>query len=154
MTIMQAITQTQSVKPNQYDDEMMVNWLSELDGMIYHEYIVWHEEPKQELETEPEGEPEETEVEETPEPEQKPEEEPEKHGFTPYDPEKDMDTVLIVPEPYSGVYIKYLCAQVDYYNGESSRYANSMIMFNMALSAFADWYNRTHMPKQDNYVQF
>ena len=46
MTIMQAITQTQSVKPNQYDDEMMVNWLSELDGMIYHEYIVWHEEDR------------------------------------------------------------------------------------------------------------
>ena len=72
------------------------------------------------------------------------------HG--PYDPEQDMDTVLMVPEPYSDVYVKYLAAQIDYHNAEFARYNNSMVMYNMALTAFADWYNRTHMPLQNNYI--
>lgn len=72
----------------------------------------------------------------------------------PYDPELDMDTVLLVPEPYSNLYVKYLAAQVDYFNGELARYDNSMTLFNAALSAFADWYNRNNMPRQDNYIIF
>lgn len=70
----------------------------------------------------------------------------------PYDPEQDMDTTLLIPEPYSSVYLRYLEAQVDYYSGEYVRYANSMTMYNVALSEYTDWYNRSHMPKQDNFV--
>jgi len=171
MTIIQAITQARSVKPNDYDDEILVAWLSELDGMIYHEYIVWHEQPIIDPQPEPAPLPDT----ETPNngstaeeglsaddteagtagddaagDEQQSQEIP--HG--PYDPEKDMDTVLLVPEPYSSLYVKYIAAQVDYYNGEIGRYNNSMVMFNMALASFADFYNRTNMPRQDNYIQF
>ena len=64
-----------------------------------------------------------------------------------------MDTVLMVPDPYSSLYIKYLTAQIDFYNNEIARYNNSMAMFHVALSAFVDAYNRTHMPKQDNYIR-
>lgn len=71
----------------------------------------------------------------------------------PYDPEQDMDTALLIPEPYSSVYLRYLEAQVDYYSGEYVRYANSMTMYNVALSEYVDWYNRSHMPKQDNYIR-
>lgn len=70
-----------------------------------------------------------------------------------YDPVEDLDTELVIPEPYSVVYLRYLEAQVDYYNGEFVRYANSMTMYNTALSEYADWYNRTHMPRQDNYIR-
>lgn len=124
MTILQAITQTQAVKPHQYDEETVVRWLSDLDGKIYHEYVKGYEVP--------EG------VEIT-------------HG--PYDPEEDMDTVLLVPDPYSNIYVQYLCAQVDYYNGEMDRYNNGMVMYNIALSEFVDYYNRTHMPLQKNYIK-
>ena len=52
----------------------------------------------------------------------------------PYDPVEDLDTELVIPEPYSVVYLRYLEAQMDYYNGEFVRYANSMTMYNTALS--------------------
>lgn len=65
----------------------------------------------------------------------------------PYDPATDKDTVLLIPEPYSTVYLRYLEAQMDYYQGEYARYVNSMTMFNTALSEYVDYYNRTHMPK-------
>lgn len=122
MTILEAITQIQAVKENQYDDETIVRWLSDVDGIIWNEVIKWHE-GSEDIE----------------------------HG--PYDPAEDMDTVLMVPEPYSDVYIKYLAAQVDYYNAELARYNNSMIMYNVALSSFADWYNRNNAPKQDSIIR-
>lgn len=122
MKVIEAITQLQAVKENQYDDETIIRWLSDLDGIIYEEIIKWHEETDEIT-----------------------------HG--PYDPDTDMDTVLMVPDPYSDVYIKYLSAQVDYYNAELARYNNSMVMYNMALSSFADWYNRNHSPKHDKIIR-
>lgn len=69
-------------------------------------------------------------------------------GFAAYDPDGDLDAALLVPEPYTEIYGAYLCAQIDYHNGELARYNNSMVTYNMALSAFADWYNRTHRAAQ------
>lgn len=57
-------------------------------------------------------------------------------------------TELILPDEHADIYIYYLQAQVDYFNGETARYNNSMNMFNTALAAFMDEYNRTHMPLQ------
>lgn len=73
------------------------------------------------------------------------------HG--PYDPETDGETELMVPDPYSDIYVKYLIAQIDFYNSEISRYNQSMIMYNSALSAYSDWLNRNHVPKQDYFVR-
>lgn len=66
------------------------------------------------------------------------------HG--PYDPDADLDTALMVPDPYSDVYILWLIAQIDCYNGDLYRYQNSMIAYNSALSAYADWFNRENTP--------
>jgi len=161
MTVIQAITQAKSVKPSLYDDAIMVAWLSELDATIYHEYLTGYEQPAEEQEPAPEPV-----IPETPAPdtgdvdagadtatEDSEAPKDEKPFPWPYDPEKDMDTVLLVPEPYSGLYVKYIAAQVDYYNGEIGRYNNSMVMFNMALAQFIDYYNRTNMHRQDNYVR-
>ena len=122
MTISEAITQLQAVKENQYDDETLVRWISDLEGTLYEDIVKNHE-----------GN------EDIP------------HGR--YSVDTDMDTVLMVPEPYSDIYIKYLMAQVDYHNAEMQRYTNSMIMYNVALDAFAGWYNRNNMPLQPNYLR-
>lgn len=74
--------------------------------------------------------------------------------FKGYDAETALDTVLLVPDPYSDVYIKWLEAQIDYVNGETNRYMNSMIMYNAAYSAFERFYNRTHMPKGRKFKFF
>lgn len=60
----------------------------------------------------------------------------------------DEQTLLIVPTPYSSLYADYLMAQIYQHNGENEPYTNAEIRFNSSLSAYADWYNRTHMPKQ------
>ena len=74
--------------------------------------------------------------------------------FNGYDAETALDTVLLVPAPYDDVYIKWLEAQIDYVNGETKRYTNSMIMYNTALSAFARYYNRNYMPKGHQFKFF
>lgn len=59
----------------------------------------------------------------------------------------DIDIELIVPRPYDEVYRYWLEAQLDYANGEYTKYNNSMAMFNNAYSAFERHYHKTHMPK-------
>lgn len=122
MTISEAITQLQAVKENQYDDETLVRWISDLEGILYEDVVKNHE-GSEDIQ----------------------------HGR--YSVDTDMDTVLMVPEPYSDIYIKYLMAQVDYHNAEMQRYTNSMIMYNVALDAFAGWYNRNNTPLQPNYLR-
>lgn len=65
----------------------------------------------------------------------------------------DLTQILLVPAPYHDLYVKYLCAQVDFANAEFNRYNNSMTLYNALLSSFADWYNRTHVPAQPNYIR-
>lgn len=44
MTIKEAITQTDFVKPNQYGDQEKTRWLSQIDGMIWNEVVSHYEE--------------------------------------------------------------------------------------------------------------
>jgi hypothetical protein len=72
--------------------------------------------------------------------------------FNGYDADTDTDTELIVPEPYSDIYLHYLFAQIDFNNAEYTRYNNSISMFNSKYNDFAAHYNRTHMPLQNNSI--
>lgn len=42
MTIQEAIATVDKLKPNQYDAQTKINWLSKLDGMIFKEVIMTH----------------------------------------------------------------------------------------------------------------
>lgn len=74
--------------------------------------------------------------------------------FTGYTTDTNTSTKLLVQEPYSNLYIPYLISKVDYYNAEISRYNNSSAVYNLAYQDFANWYNRTHMPKQKGVIKF
>lgn len=65
--------------------------------------------------------------------------------YKPYT-ELDMEKELMIGIPYDDIYIRWIEAQIDYYNGEISRYNNSMLMFQAALDNYKRFYNRTHMP--------
>jgi hypothetical protein len=67
--------------------------------------------------------------------------------FTGYDNTTDDMTDLLVPEPYDEIYLRWLEAQIDYYNGEYGKYNNAIDMFNTAYEGYQNYYNRTHMPK-------
>lgn len=77
-----------------------------------------------------------------------------KIAFNGYDEKTNRDTVLLVPEPYSELYLLYLAAQIDFYNAEYTRYNNSMVMFNTMYDDFAVYYNRTHMPIQRAKIRY
>ena len=67
-------------------------------------------------------------------------------GFEPYADAVPPDTPLLIPAPFDETYLRYLEAQIDYANGEFDRFNNSNAMYAAAYSAFANYYNRTHIP--------
>lgn len=67
--------------------------------------------------------------------------------YTGYGEGTPLQTVLIVPEPWSDLYIKWLETKINYAEAEYDGYNNALAAFNAAWEAFAKWYNRTHMPK-------
>jgi hypothetical protein len=74
--------------------------------------------------------------------------------FEGYGPETPMDTILLVPEPYSDLYVRWLESQIHYYNGEYGKYNQALSMYNSALGAYVNYYNRTHMPKGQHFSFF
>lgn len=74
--------------------------------------------------------------------------------FNGYDDSTPLTTSLIAKAPYDDVYTHYICAQIDYTNGEFKKYENSMGMFNAAYSTFERAYNREHMPKGKHFKYF
>lgn len=117
MTISEAISRTDAVKPNAYDEPRKILWLSELDGMIKSEIIDTHEGG----------------------------EDVSFAGYD-IDDTDTTTTELLVPAPYDVLYLRYLEMKIDYSNGEYGKYNNSMVMYNAAYSAFENYYNRKHMP--------
>ena len=63
--------------------------------------------------------------------------------FSGYDTDTALDTVMLVPFPYDDIYIKWLEAQIDYVNGDTAKYNNSMTMYNSAFYEFKRYYNKT-----------
>lgn len=74
--------------------------------------------------------------------------------YTEYTDETAITTPLLVESPYDDIYLYWLEAQIDYWNGEYVKYNNSMDMFNTAYDAFAKQYNRTHSHKGTKFKFF
>ncbi len=60
--------------------------------------------------------------------------------------ETDGNRELFVPDPSSSLYVLYLIMKNDLYLRDTEQYANSKAAFEAAYAAFADKYNREHMP--------
>lgn len=65
-----------------------------------------------------------------------------------YTEDSDPGTVLIIPDPYSSVYLYWLMTKVDIQNQEDARYNIDRQHFETAYDTMSDWYTREHMPKQ------
>ena len=66
--------------------------------------------------------------------------------FTGYDDTTDHNTELLIPAPHDAVYLRWMEAQIDYYNGEDERHNNAIMRFNNAYEDYKKHYTRTHMP--------
>ena len=74
--------------------------------------------------------------------------------FTGYDDSTDLDTVLLAPEPFDEMYLRWLEAQIDYTNGEYDKYNNAILMYNTAFNGYKNFYNRTHKPIGKSFKYF
>ena len=66
--------------------------------------------------------------------------------FSGYDDSTDLKTELLVPTPHDEMYLRWLEAQIDYYNGEYDKYNNSAARYNELLQEYASHYTREHKP--------
>ena len=180
MKIIEAINQIDSLKHNTFSQDNKVAWLSRLDSMVKKHIIDTHEGADKEqainayiLDNKKSYEDSVVEYMKVNEVSR---EEAEKNvvfqeikykeakehieatrndiSFTGYDSLTDLQTELLVPEPYDEVYLRWMEAQIDYYNGEYEKYNNAIEMFNTAFNSYQNYYNRTHKPKGKQFKYF
>ena len=113
MTVEEVIERIRAIKPSGYDDDMLTEWVCQLEAHI-HEDIV-----------------------------QRCEDAPERPDFSADDRSR---IELVAPFPYDEIYLKWLQAKVDYWNGEYDRYQNDMVMYQYAWNQFSAYWMREHMP--------
>lgn len=107
MKIDKLIKLAQKLKPTPFDDEIMLMWVNEIEGMVLSEiHLVTVTD------------------------------------ITPYELGEDgsLPTAeLTAPYPYDKLYTQYLLAQIDYANGEYSKYTNTMQMFNACYTEYVHY---------------
>lgn len=125
MNIRDALDQVDALKPNQYDEQQKIYWLSQVDQRIYNDVVLRHEMDESMPAT-----------------------------FGGYPPDVDQDTRLLAGAPFDALYRWWLEAMIDLGNGELGKYQNSMLLFNSAWNDFAKDYRRKHMPLGQQKIGF
>lgn len=66
---------------------------------------------------------------------------------------EDMDTQLLVPHPFEGIYAQWLEAQIDLHNKDYPAYNNSVMVFETTFNKYRRAYIREHRPKSAGSVR-
>ena len=69
--------------------------------------------------------------------------------FIPFE-EGQEERELVVPAPFTELYSFFLMSRIDFYNGDSARYNDTMVLLNNAWDEFAAYYRENNKPKQTN----
>lgn len=133
MTPNKAIEIVDRLKPNAYSEEDKLRWINELEGMAKRLVFQWDETYLKELKAQFESE-------------QITEEEYKElvAKTKPYVYPDDMDTELLITDPFDDVYTLFLDAKIDYHNREYGNYNNSAMMFESRYNEFKKAYIREH----------
>ena len=67
-------------------------------------------------------------------------------AFTGYTEHTPLSTELLIPEPFTDVYQRWMEAQIDLANGEYGKYNASITLFDEAWEAYTNDYHRKHKP--------
>ena len=116
MTIQAALDMADQMKPNMMERRVKIAFLTEIDQVIYHEILMKHEHTAEE-EVEPA-----------------------------YDIDTDSGTELLVPDPYSMLYMYWLMSKIDLLNMEIDKYNNDRALFDNAYENMSDWWTREKHP--------
>ena len=118
MTIQEAIDRADEMKANMMAPGLKIKQLTIIEQLIWDEVVMTHEHPAA-LDRKPV-----------------------------YTEETDPTTVLIVPDPYSDVYVDWLLTQIDRQNQEDARYNVDRAHFENSYDTMKTWWTRTHLPRQ------
>lgn len=150
MTLGTLIGKVTLLRPSEYDKDELTQWVNEVEFMAYDQVIGMAEPPfppgmiaaKDPVTVTP-TRPGDGGTDTTPPPEP-----PKPQEYEPYDYNRDVDKVLLIPDQFSGVYTSYLFSKIDFNNAEIDRYNLDAAMFSSEWAAYAGWYRRTHRPKE------
>ena len=56
------------------------------------------------------------------------------------------DRELLMPCPHEDIYVTYLVAMIDHYNGENELYINDVTVFDKQYELACGWWIRRHRP--------
>lgn len=76
----------------------------------------------------------------------------EKDGVS-YSYPEDLDTQLLIPHPWEGIYALYLEAQIDLHNKDYEDYNNAILVFTEKLEEYRRAYIREHRPQSAGTVK-
>lgn len=136
MTVAGLIEQYNTERPNQTADSLKVQWLKKVEQMIINEVLISHEhdlEDEKTLNLTVSGS---TLVIDS------------AGSFGDHINNFDMDTTLLVPEPYDDLYIYYLDQRIAYDNNDKVRYNAAAKEYNNALLTYQQYCNRTYITKK------
>lgn len=66
---------------------------------------------------------------------------------------QDMDTQLLIPPPFEGVYALYLQAMIALHNKDYNEYNNALMVFDTKFSEYKKAYIREHRPKSAGVIK-
>lgn len=66
---------------------------------------------------------------------------------------EDMDTQLLIPHPFEGIYALYLEAMIDLHNKDYEDYNNAILVFNTKMEEYKRAYIREHRPKSAGSIK-
>lgn len=120
MTVGDAITMLDNLKPNHYTDTNKIKWLQDLDHKLYLDVVCAHFLlPGESFE------------------------EPNYPGA-----QTPKTCTLLVPDPYAtDLYYHWLAAKVDENNMEIGQYNQSIALWNQDYDIWSGAWHRSHMPK-------
>jgi hypothetical protein len=70
-------------------------------------------------------------------------------AFIPFE-EGQEERELAVPVPFTELYIFFLMSRIDFLNGDSGRYNDTMVLLQNAWDEYAAYYRENNKPKQTN----
>ena len=69
--------------------------------------------------------------------------------FVPFE-EGQEERELAVPVPFTDLYTFFLMSRIDFLNGDSGRYNDTMVLLQNAWDEYAAYYRENNKPKQTN----
>ena len=135
-TVAEIIGQYNNERPNQVGDDLKVLWLRKCEQAIINEIFVSHEhdlEAESKISLSVVGSTLKIENAGT---------------FEQHIDSFDMDTHLLVPEPYDDLYLHFIDQRIALNNNDKTRYNTAATQYNNALLTFQQYFNRTYITKK------